>query len=150
MKKPQETMKQSDMGTLNENMRKKELMRIAVENQNLLNRLQNKKSGYDHKKMIRERQKNEYLITNICEYQPSCFGRRTNTTSNSNFSLQKINNSLSNNQVRSNKVIKTQQTHLRTYYDKPKSQQAYRITTKTENRKVTIYKRTHLFGNLQF
>ena len=99
--------KEVDNGTLNENLRKKELMRIAIENQNMLNRLQNKKSGYDHKKMIKERQKNEYLITNICEYQPPCLGRRTNTTVNSNFSLQKINSSISNNQIRSNKVINT-------------------------------------------
>ena len=48
-------MKEVDQGTLNENMRKRELMRIAIENQNLLARLQNKKSSYDHRKLQRDR-----------------------------------------------------------------------------------------------
>lgn len=57
--------------SLNKEKRKRELMKIAMENQALMQRIQTKKSFYNIKAWDRSREKTEKYLTNICEYPPS-------------------------------------------------------------------------------
>lgn len=54
--------------SLNRDLRKRELVRIAVENQSILKRLQEKKSSYDRNEWIEYRKKTEYYLKNISQF----------------------------------------------------------------------------------
>ncbi|KAL4488546.1 hypothetical protein ABPG72_013114 [Tetrahymena utriculariae] len=55
--------------SLNQALRKKEFVKIVIENQALLKRIQSQKSEYDVKSWEKERLKNEKYISQISEYQ---------------------------------------------------------------------------------
>ena len=54
--------------SLNKESRKRELLKITMENQAILKRLQEKQSSYNASKWIEERKEQEKIIKNICEY----------------------------------------------------------------------------------
>jgi len=54
--------------SLNRDMRKRELVKITIENQAFLKRLQDQKSTYDRNLWEGDRKKHELYLKNICEY----------------------------------------------------------------------------------
>lgn len=54
--------------SLNRDARKRELLKITMENQAILRRLQEQKPNYDVMKWEEEAQKRKRLLKNICEY----------------------------------------------------------------------------------
>jgi len=54
--------------SLNRDLRKRELVKITIENQALLKRLQDKKATYDRNMWENDRKKHELYLKNICEY----------------------------------------------------------------------------------
>lgn len=54
--------------SLNSEYRKKELSRVALENQALLKRLQNRQSSYSNEQWRHERKETERLLRNICQF----------------------------------------------------------------------------------
>ena len=54
--------------SLNRDQRKKELLKITIENQQILKRLQDKPSTYSVTRWEEEYKKKEQLINSICEY----------------------------------------------------------------------------------
>lgn len=61
-------------------MRKRELVKITIENQAIMQRIQQKKSAYNIRYWEKNREENEKLISNICEYPPSITKPRISTT----------------------------------------------------------------------
>ncbi|CAD8113745.1 unnamed protein product [Paramecium sonneborni] len=107
--------------SLNKEYRKKELIKIIVENQQLLKRIQDQKSQYNVKDWNEERRWVEKQISNICEYPYKDF-KPTKTLvqywTNSRISesqLQKRDNF--NNKKLDPLEIKTQQTKSRARQD---------------------------------
>ena len=54
--------------SLNEELRKKQLVQITIENQNILKRIKDKKSSYSVKNWQKDWQQNVKYRHNICEY----------------------------------------------------------------------------------
>ena len=54
--------------SLNKNFRKRQLVRITIENQMLFKRLQDKKSAYDAQELKKKSEVNHQYLKNICEY----------------------------------------------------------------------------------
>lgn len=54
--------------SLNGESRKRDLVKIVIENQAILKRIQEKKSAYDIKKWERDREQTEKYIANTCQY----------------------------------------------------------------------------------
>ena len=54
--------------SLNRDARKRELLKITMENQAILRRLQEQKPNYDVFKWEEEAQKRKKILKNICEY----------------------------------------------------------------------------------
>jgi len=65
--------------SLNRDMRKKELVKITIENQAILRRLQDKKSNYNHTNWQDERKKNERYLRNISEYPMTLYTTTSKT-----------------------------------------------------------------------
>ena len=62
-------------GSLNRDQRKKELLKITVENQQFLRRLQDKQSNYSVAKWEEDYKHKERIMKNMCEY-PLVFDER--------------------------------------------------------------------------
>ncbi len=58
----------SDHRSLNRETRKKELLKIALENHAILKRLQQKQGSYNPVQLGHEYRKTEQLLRNICEF----------------------------------------------------------------------------------
>ena len=54
--------------SLNKDSRKRELLKITMENQAILRRLQDKQSSYNVGKWVEEEQERKRILKNICEY----------------------------------------------------------------------------------
>lgn len=69
--------------SLNQNIRKRDLMKIAMENQEILKRIENKKSSYNIKLWQKNRELSEKYLANISEFPlkfSSEFDRKTMTS----------------------------------------------------------------------
>eukprot|EP01138_Halocafeteria_seosinensis_P008999 gb/GECG01009198.1/.p1 GENE.gb/GECG01009198.1/~~gb/GECG01009198.1/.p1 ORF type:complete len:269 (+),score=34.20 gb/GECG01009198.1/:1-807(+) len=79
--------------SMNRTQRKRELQKITRENQQILRRIQQTMPMYNHWEWERDREYQERLVNNICEYQPSIttksslLGGRSSTMSKSQGSL---------------------------------------------------------------
>ena len=74
--------------SLNQDVRKREIVKIAIENQEILKRLENKKSAYNIKTWQKNRENAEKYLANISEYplkMPSDFERNQVKTAENNF-----------------------------------------------------------------
>jgi len=65
--------------SLNRETRKKELVKITIENQAILKRLKEQKSMYDHNSWLNERKRHETYLKNISEYPMSIYTLTTKT-----------------------------------------------------------------------
>ncbi len=65
--------------SLNREIRKKELVKITIENQAILRRLKDQKSMYDHNSWLNERKKHETYLRNISEYPMSLYTATSKT-----------------------------------------------------------------------
>jgi len=54
--------------SLNRDARKRELMKITMENQKILHRLQDRGATYNVTNWAKENEKRKKLLNNICEY----------------------------------------------------------------------------------
>jgi len=70
--------------SLNREVRKKNLLKITIENQAILKRLQDRQSNYDVNKWESEFKGREKILRKMCEF-PYCLDARTNQTMTAGF-----------------------------------------------------------------
>jgi len=66
--------------SLNKDYRKRELVKITIENQAMLKRLKDKKSTYDRSTWMEARRQNEKYLKNISEYPLTLYTTISNKT----------------------------------------------------------------------
>jgi hypothetical protein len=80
MKNPNKTLSvDKQPRSLNKEVRKKELVKITIENQAMLKRLKEQRSMYDHNSWLDERKKAEIYLRNISEYPLSLYATTSKT-----------------------------------------------------------------------
>lgn len=77
--------------SLNKNRRKNELLKITLENQSFLRRLQEKNSNYDVNKWEIQFKERKNILKNICEYPYVMSSNRRRDLSASNLSVEQQN-----------------------------------------------------------
>ncbi|CAD8095601.1 unnamed protein product [Paramecium primaurelia] len=127
--------------SLNKEYRKKELIKIVMENQQLLKRIQDQKSQYNVKDWNQERKWVEKQISNICEYPYKDFKPTktlvqywTNSRINES-QLQKRDNF--NNKKLDPLEIKSQQTKLRPRQDN--NTESRQLLTNQDNQQRSLF-----------
>ncbi|CAD8200299.1 unnamed protein product [Paramecium octaurelia] len=136
------TMSIAQKKSLNKDYRKKELIKIVMENQQLLKRIQDQKSQYNVKDWNQERKWVEKYISNICEYPYKDF-KPTKTLvqywTNSRISesqLQKRDNL--NNKKLDPLDLKSQQTKQRARQDNNNTD-SRQLLTNQENQQRSLF-----------
>lgn len=122
--------------SLHQSSRKKELVRIAIDNQKLLQRIQQKKSAYDVNKWEVDRVRQEHYIKNICEYTPVLLQQQSGMPSKT---AHQPHRSMHNLQKMANTG-----SHFNS------SKQVQGIINNQVNRKIVICRKSKKFGTHMF
>ena len=120
--------------------RKKELMRIALDNQKLLQRIQQKKPTYDIDKWEDDMEKNQKYLKNICHHDPTRTGQKNSTIYNHQ-------NTRSLNQISNHKSHSTNKDEHQTSQN---GKAAFITHNQNEKKKVVICKKSKKIGDQNY